>query len=195
VKVLFSDYGEIEMGKRKPIVISIAAVSGGGKTTIVNRLSKILKNSKPLFFDEYEFDGPDDICDWVKRGADYNEWNLTPLIRDLRILISDPLQSVDYILLDYPFAYKHSEMQEYIDFTIFIDTPLDIAMARRILRDFIESIDNVRNDLNIYLSRGRKAYLEMLNTIKPNSDLIIDGSLELDDIINRIYEKVIEINR
>lgn len=180
----------------KPLVIAIAAVSGGGKTTITTQLNKVLPNSKVLFFDDYEFDGPDDICDWVEQGADYNEWKLTPLINDLYSLLSDDIQSFEYILLDYPFAYIHSGMCKYIDFTIFIDTPLDIAMARRMLRDFKEtSIEHARKDLNIYLSRGRTAYLEMLNTIKPNCDLIIDGSLPINVIVNQIYERINEISK
>lgn len=61
------------------------------------------------------------------------------MINQLCFLLSDSLQSLDCILLDYPFAYIHSEMREDIDFTIFIDTPLDIAIGRRILRDFKET--------------------------------------------------------
>jgi uridine kinase len=179
----------ITMDIKKTIVIAIAAVSGGGKTTITTHLNKKLNNCKVLYFDDYEFDGPDDICDWVERGADYNEWKLTPLINDLSYLLSNSIKSLDYIILDYPFAYKHSKMREYIDLTIFIDTPLDIAMARRILRDFKEvSSDNIRKDLDIYLSRGRLGYLEALNSIKPNSNFIIDGSLSVDVIVNQVYE-------
>lgn len=43
-----------------PIVIAIAAVSGGGKTTISSNLKGKLQNSKTLFFDDYDFDAPDD---------------------------------------------------------------------------------------------------------------------------------------
>src|SRR5665647_1112942 len=113
------------MNTMKPLVIAIAAVSGGGKTTITKQLNKILPMSKALYFDDYEFDGPDDMCDWVERGADNNEWKLTPLINDLCSLLSNSSQSLDFILLDYPFAYMNFEMREYIDFTIFVDTPLD----------------------------------------------------------------------
>ena len=59
---------------KKPLVIAIAAVSGGGKTTITTQLNKILPRSKVLYFDDYDFDGLDDMCDWVERGADNNEW-------------------------------------------------------------------------------------------------------------------------
>jgi uridine kinase len=177
---------------QKPFVIAIAAVSGGGKTTITTCLNDKLMNTKALYFDNYEFDDePDDICEWVENGADLNEWNLAPLINDLRFLLSDHNPSPDYILLDYPFAYSHNEMSKFINFTIFIDTPLDIAMARRILRDFTEEpIENVRNDVKNYLSRGRFAYLEMLRTTKPNSDFIVDGSLTLDEIVDVITMEI-----
>lgn len=44
-----------------PFVIAISAVSGGGKTTITKLLNQELHNSKILLFDEYEFNGTDDI--------------------------------------------------------------------------------------------------------------------------------------
>lgn len=180
------------MPKQKPIIIAIAAVSGGGKTTITTELSKHLDNAKALFFDDYDFDNcPDDICEWVDSGADYNAWHLEPLIADIKLLLSEENQSLKYILLDYPFAYKNKEMGQFIDFTIFIDTPLDIAMARRISRDFThKTIEILRMDINNYLSRGRIAYLEMLNTIKPNSDFVIDGSLSTIAIVNKILKEL-----
>lgn len=181
------------MNIRKPIVIAISAVSGGGKTTVTNQLNKILPKSKSLFFDDYDFDGPNDICHWVERGGDYNEWVLTPLINDLCCLLSEDSRLLDWVLLDYPFAYIHNEVREYIDFAIFIDTPLDIAMARRLVRDFKEaSIKEVQVDLNNYLSRGRNAYLEMLNKIKPTCDVIIDGSIPVEDIVKQINKRILE---
>ncbi|OAB38362.1 hypothetical protein [Paenibacillus glacialis] len=178
--------------QQKPYVIAIAAVSGGGKTTVTKRLTATLSNSKALYFDDYEFDGePDDIREWVEKGSDHNVWNLSPLINQIQLLLSEHIPPLDYILLDYPFAYAHEEMSKLINFTIFIDTPLDMAMARRILRDFAEeSIENVRNDMENYLSRGRNAYLDMLRTTKPNSDFIVDGSLPLDTIVATITEEI-----
>jgi uridine kinase len=142
-----------------PYVIAIAAVSGGGKTTITKLLNQKLHNSKVLFFDDYDFNGPDDIVDWVDNVGDPNEWDLTPLIKDLEALLTEPL---DYIVLDFPFSYKHSELSNFIDFSIFIDTPLDIALARRVIRDFRDSsTDNILFDMKNYISRGRRAYLNI----------------------------------
>jgi uridine kinase len=176
--------------KKSPSVIAIAGVSGGGKTIIANRLSDRLPNSSVLFFDNYDFEGPNDMIGWVDRGSIYEEWNLSPLIIDLEGLLQD---NFDYIVLDYPFSYNHSQLRSYIDFTVFIDTPLDIAMARRILRDFHNSsTEIIMKEMDNYLLQGRRGYLEMLKTIKPNSELIVDGSQAVATLVEEIYHKTIK---
>ncbi|TDL78545.1 AAA family ATPase [Peribacillus frigoritolerans] len=173
----------------RPKVISIAAVSGGGKTTITKKLGHKLKNSKELFFDDYDFeDSPEDLIKWVKEGADYNLWNLEPMLSDINSLINSN-EAPSFILLDYPFSYKNARMQKFIDLSIYIDTPLDVAMARRLLRDYDETrITDIHNDLNFYLDYGRVAYLEMETNIKTNSDIILDGTLPSDKIVEQIVE-------
>lgn len=175
---------------KKPIVIAIAAVSGGGKTTVINELDKKFPHSKSLYFDDYEFEKcPDDFFEWIRHGADYNEWDLELLRTDIKSTLLH--QDIDYLFLDYPFAYQNKKIAPLIDYAIFIDTPLDIAMARRILRDMLdEPKDHLADDLNYYLTHGRIAYLEMLNTIKPNSDAIIDGSQSFEGIISQILEQL-----
>lgn len=82
-------------------------------------------------------------------------------------------------------------MRKFIDVTIFIDTPLDIAMARRILRDFKEgTIDEIHNDLKHYMIYARTAYLEAIYTVKPNSDIVLDGSLSVSEIMNQDIEEL-----
>ncbi|PEK23237.1 hypothetical protein COM04_19240 [Bacillus wiedmannii] len=179
-----------EVMNKNTKVISVAAVSGGGKTTVTESLTHKLMNSKALYFDSYNFDNcPADICKWIDDGANYDEWVLTPLIKDIQHLLQNSY--LDYIIVDYPFAYLNSEMRQFIDVTIFIDTPLDIAMARRILRDFKEdTMSEIQNDLKHYITYARKAYLEALHTVKPNSDIVLDGSLSVDEIINQILESL-----
>ncbi|MGL4453208.1 MAG: hypothetical protein ACRCTZ_18760 [Sarcina sp.] len=174
----------------KPLVIAIAAVSGGGKTTLVRTLENELDLSKALYFDEYDFDeAPTDFFEWVKSGSNYNEWNLYNLVNDIENLLGK--NNLEYILLDYPFAYKNDQIAQYIDYAIFIDTPLDIAMARRILRDKLnESPELLTDNLVSYVTRERIAYLEMVNTIKPNSDFIIDGTLSKDNIKNQVIKEL-----
>ena len=77
---------------------------------------------------------------------------------------------------------------------MFIDTPLDIAMARRIIRDFKNgSAEDIALDLDNYILRGRRGYLHMLNTIKPNSDLIVDGTLSKYEIASIIVQHIVRL--
>lgn len=167
-------------------IIAIAAVTAGGKTTIVNELKKQIPNTLSLHFDDYSFEGEvENFHDWVVNGADYNVWNLSPLKEDIdRIRLQE---NCDYLLLDYPFAYCHETLKEYIDCAIFIDTPLDIAMARRVLRDMKDaSADEIRKDMEIYLKFARVAYMQMLKDILPSSDYVIDGAKELEEKVGEI---------
>ncbi|MDQ0351938.1 uridine kinase [Alkalibacillus filiformis] len=174
---------------KKPFIISVAAVSGGGKTTITNQLLENLRESEALHFDDYDFEGaPNDFIKWVNDGANYDVWDLTPLVHDIQTVIET--EQFKYILLDYPFAYLNEQMKNYIDLAIFIDTPLDVALARRIIRDYGErTVSDVMSDLNFYLEYGRGAYVAM-EVVKENSDLIVDGTGSSEDVVNVILEKI-----
>ncbi|WP_375140494.1 hypothetical protein [Cohnella herbarum] len=178
---------------KKPTIISISSVSGGGKTTITNLLKEKLVSATALYFDDYDFEeSPNDICDWVDRGANYNEWNLSPFTRDVISLLEN--KDLKYVLLDYPFSYLNISMREYLDFTIYVDTPLDIAMARRLIRDFKDNPNDIQNDLEQYLIKARTAYLEMVRSVKPDSDFVIDGTLTTLEIVERIKGQLIMKN-
>ncbi len=161
-------------------IIAIAAVTAGGKTTLVNALKAHLPQAQSLHFDDYAFEGEiDDFHQWTLDGADYHVWNLQPLVDDiLRIRSSG---SCDYLILDYPFGRRHDALKGMIDCALFVDTPLDVALARRVLRDMRDaSGDEIRADLEGYLKYARIAYLQMVRDILPASDHVIDGTLSPD---------------
>lgn len=169
-------------------VVAIAAVTAGGKTTTVNALKRHLSNAQTLYFDDYIFEGEvDDFHQWVLNGADYNVWNLEPLEND--ILKIKQAGNCDYLILDYPFAYCNAQIRKYIDVAIFIDTPLDIALVRRILRDMGDaSGQEIRNDLMGYLKFARIAYIQMQKDILPSSDYVIDGAASINFIVEKILK-------
>ena len=172
-------------------IIAIAAVTAGGKTTAVNAVKEKLPRCTSLHFDDYSFEGEvDDFHQWVLDGTDYNVWNLSPLKADIENIISSG--EYDYLLLDYPFAYRNDLIRDYIDCAVFIDTPLDIAMARRILRDMNNaSADEIREEMNIYLKDARIAYVQMLKDIKPSSDYVVDGTQNLKTITEELLDIIV----
>ena len=102
-----------------------------------------------------------------------------------------PAECPAFILLDYPFAYVHNGLKSHIDYAIFIDTPLDVAMARRMLRDYREPASlNLASEIIGYPEGGRRAYLEMLRVVLPSSDCSIDGAWSVNALNEQILERV-----
>lgn len=171
-------------------VIAIAAVTAGGKTTVVNELKRRLPNAQTLHFDDYTFEGEvEDYHRWVSDGADYRVWELKPFMDD--ILSIKNSGNCDFLILDYPFAYCHPLIKPFIGLAVFVDTPLDIALARRVLRDMENaSGQEIRSDLDMYLKYARIAYLQMQKDILPSSDYVVDGTLEPEDIVDQIMKLI-----
>ncbi len=173
----------------RPFVISISANAGGGKTTITRELCNQLNNAKALYFDNYEYvKQPENICEWIENGSDPSEWDLSLLVGEIKNIIKS--ENVDFIILDYPFGRQNYPVKDFIDMTVFIETPLDISLARRIIRDYKEStVDAIMSDLSFYLTRSRRCFVEHNENMKL-SDLIVDGSLSVDKIANIIMNNI-----
>jgi uridine kinase len=122
----------------KPYVIAVNAVSGGGKTTL-GRLLRDTLSAELFCFDDFDDTNihPVDMFDWWKRGADLREFDCPEMFDT----VSRVLQRGDtmHVILDYPFGRDHPRFERVIDLSVFIDTPLDIALARRVLRDYADT--------------------------------------------------------
>ncbi len=171
-------------------IVAIAAVTAGGKTTVVNELVKQLPNAQALHFDDYTFEGEvDNFYQWALNGADYQVWDLSPLKEDiLRIQESG---NCEWLILDYPFAYCHNDIAPFIDTAFFIDTPLDVALARRMIRDMTDaSADDICQSMEHYLRYERVAYTTMLDNILPSSNHVVDGMKSVDTIVAEIINRI-----
>ncbi len=198
------------MQKSDIFVVGISSPSGGGKTTVAWRVSELLPDAVTITFEDYDFDTihPESIRQWLEKGADCNSWKTPKLTDDLRKLkagqaIVSPVdgQAIvprGHVIFDAPLGYAHAETAGFIDFMVFIDTPLDVAMAGRLLRDLpsastngsINADESLKAQLTAYLDYGRRAYLEMDVQIKPRCDLVLNGCQPLDDLASQIVEAV-----
>lgn len=190
---------------KKPFVISISGISGSGKTAVTNALKARLANAAVISFDDYgdRVYLDRDINDWSEDSSD-DEWHTETVAIDVEKLLNEPL---DYIILDYPFGYKNRLVGQYINLAVFIDAPLDVALARRIIRDYTSrdkntnvadveevSLAGLDKELRFYLARSRSTYARMPEMQKPASDLIIDGTKTPEEITGDIIDYMKELS-
>ena len=182
----------------RPYVIAVNAVSGGGKTT----LARLLASSLPatLFsFDDFDNTNvhPEDLYEWSIRGANLLEFD-SPGMREA-VLLALKDERIRYIVLDYPFGRDHPQFREIIDLSVFIDTPLDIAMARRILRDYTIDSESpaemklklLRNEMAHYIEKARHPYMDGYR-LRATCDLILNGCESPEHWSTQILDRVLK---
>ena len=194
----------------KVTVIGISAVSGGGKTAVTQRLAEVLCNAVAIHFDDYDDTNvhPDDLKRWSAEGADYDAYRTPVFTSHLEALkaggsIRYPIGGATlgparYVAADAPMGRAHWDSGRFIDLMIFVETPLDIAMARRILRDVemaaqstaTEALEHVKGGLSGYEARARLIYEHFQDRMRAGADLIVDGTLGIDHIVDRICSEI-----
>ncbi|MCB0121915.1 MAG: hypothetical protein KDE58_06700 [Caldilineaceae bacterium] len=170
----------------KPYVITINAISGGGKTALASLVAESLPQSQLFCFDDFDETNcyPDDFYAWYQRGADPLEIDCPGMGDAVTQAIAQGTSR--YLVLDCPLARDHPRFATIIDLAVFIDTPLDVALARRILRDYTTVFDvnaavqmeMLRDSLLHYLRKARYPYLEAAKR-KATCDLVLDGWQDL----------------
>ena len=184
-----------QIQKNLPVVVGVSAVSGGGKTRVANELVRLLPNTCAVYFDEFDdtTEHPPDLLAWMNEGGDYNAWKAPVLAEHLLKLrsgdVTDPdrSQPVKYIIFDAPLGRAHEATGKHIDHMVFLDTPLDVAMARRIVRDGWS--DSTERQLHGYLDWTRKLYEWHIKQVSATSDLILDGTLHPEILAERVINK------
>jgi uridine kinase len=111
--------------------IAVSGSSGSGKSSLVKELSNILPDSVTLFFDEYRPDYDKLTADLatLKKGHS--------ITHPLTATVVEPAR---FIILEEPYGRTRSGMSSLVDFLIFIETPLEICLARVLLRAINDSL-------------------------------------------------------
>jgi uridine kinase len=196
-------------------VIAVAAPVGGGKSTLVKALASRLEGAAAIHFDHYEriTEQPiEEIRRWMQDGADVDEMVIPRLADDLQALklggsVVDPqtgkaITARKYVLFETQFGRQHAATGRHIDFLVWVDTPLDVALARKI-RQFAGELD-VRNQeefcafapwLRTYLDNYIAVVGALLriqrDTVGEHADLVVDGELDADALLAQVTEEIL----
>lgn len=180
------------LNQNHPFVIGISGISGAGKSTLIMYLSKIL-DATTLFWDDFDeiSQGPKDYVKWYEFSRNYDDWVYVDLVETLENLkagriVTCPatkkeLRPTKFVLFDAPLGFSHKATAKYIDFLVYLDTPLDIALARRLLRDYQtpHNPEKILEELEHYLLSSRPLFI--LTPEERVCDLTIDGTLTINE--------------
>lgn len=154
-----------------------------------------------------------------------DEWKTPHFSRDLAALrrgesvVSPqdgaPVHPSEYIVIEEPMGRARAEMAPHVDFVAIIDTPLEIALARRFFRgaDQVRSqfdpesvekaskeevaegarqiISSLSEYLHNYLDDGfREVYTAVQEQAKATCDLVLDGCLPADELAKQLVAAV-----
>jgi uridine kinase len=173
----------------KATVVSVAAPPGGGKTTLARTLSAKLSDAPIVHYDDYEKltqRGPAEIEAWLDRGARLDEIPIPGFAEKIAALA---VSGTRFVIVDAPVGRAHAPTAALIDFLIFIDTPLDVALARVIrgqaslatraaepgaVRNFAGWLEGY---LDNYVRFMRRSYEMQRAAVMPQADLVLDGML------------------
>jgi uridine kinase len=198
-------------------VIAVAGPIGGGKTSLVKALAHALNNAAILFYDNYEQSSKgsvDEMIRWMRDGADISNLDITRLVADLSKLkcgqtVTDPLTLAEiapakFIILEMPLGREHKSAAPYIDLLIWIDTPPDIALARKV-KEFTGHFLTQRRGvddrdfvawLHQYLENYLRAIGDLLQIQKErvgrHADIILDGRRDFETMVGQAVREILK---
>ena len=197
--------------------IAVCGTAGAGKSTLVGALEKALPDATAIHIDSYQRISEQPvrkIVEWMERGADFDEFSI-PLIGEhlaqLRrgVAVRDPrsgreLRPAKYILFETHFGRAHRDSGRHVDLLLWIDTPLDVALARNVL-DLIaplierhkldvpwENIAALQRYLAGYLADVRRLRLAQRELICAEADVILDGAAPFEELLARARAAILE---
>lgn len=166
-------------------VVVVSGLMAGGKTTLINALHQVLPSSTVLSFDDYDIDQLPSAppIDEPLMG-NVSRYDISALVQDVQRL--NGKQAV--ILLDFPFGNRHPDLEKLVDLTIYNQVPLDIVLARTIIRDYAHDYQGAVEWARIYLDHARSIYQTNEQFVMSKADLVLDGTTTLAERVTEIIQ-------
>lgn len=192
------------------IVIAILGASGSGKSHLVSAMtSEVLGASiAALRLDDYyrdlthlsveerdaiNFDHPDAIeferlvHDLASlRSGEEIQTPVYDFSQHTRSKLSRSVPPADIILLEGVLAMSDPATRELVDYTIFVHTPLELCLARRIERDASQRGRSEASVRDFWETRAEPMFAQFVAPWCSEADLVIGGSQTIGDELSRV---------
>jgi len=204
----------------KVFIIGIAGGSGSGKTRLAKNVLKEINNKQVqaitvdsyykdlshLTFDERaknNFDHPDaidfDLLYHDLKDIMDNKTIATPLY-DYKTHTrekekSNKIENVKVIILEGILALYNSDIRNLMSMKIFVDTPSDVRLLRRIKRDVNKRARSIESVTEQYNNTVKPMFLKFVKPTKDYADLIVPNGgknkISIDAIVTNIKKHYI----
>ncbi len=203
---------------RRPYLIGVAGGSNSGKTTIATRLAELIGSDQLslIKLDSYYVERSDEPLE-VRAAANYDhpdafDWDLlNDHLAALTAGASVEIPVYDYAIHDrsdrcdivHPspvvvvegiLVLWEPRLRERFDLKIFVDTPADLRIIRRLRRDVAERGRTPESILDQYLTTVRPSHERFIEPSKRYADVIVpEGGLNrpaLEVLLARVRELV-----
>lgn len=203
--------------KNKTIIIGIAGASASGKSLLSNTIVDELGSNQVVVISEDSY--YKDLSHLpMEERAKVNFDHPNSLDHDLlkkhltELQASQTIQQPIYdhanharkrdtvavgqhriIVLEGILLFTDAELREQMDIRIFMDTPLDICLLRRLKRDILERGRTIEAVIDQYEKTVRPMYLQFIEPSKRYADLIVPRGGENRIAIEMIQAKMREL--
>ena len=147
---------------------------------------------------------PAELAGWIAAGADFNELRAPGLLAALQALkrgeaVTNPVTGAsilpgDHVVLEMPLGREFAETAHLIDIVIWVDTPLDVALARNIRSLAADAAEDRQGDprefprwLEAYLYQYEEQIRAILQLqrrrVAGKADIVLDGMWIQQDLI------------
>ena len=180
-------------------IIAVTGGSGCGKTLFTNLLvERLQKKTAVLPLDCYYKDRPDQIpndkYDFDSpKALDCDLYNQHINLLNTGKSVQMPHFGYDtgkresgfteicpeeYLILEGMHVLLFTKIRKLISFSFFMESPLDVAVCRRCIRDMQEYDVTAEYSLNQFLKFVRPAYFEYILPAKKHSDLVVENKFQ-----------------
>ncbi|MGD8781638.1 MAG: uridine kinase [Ignavibacteria bacterium] len=205
------------MKANKPYLVGVAGGSGSGKTFFVDRLKERIDNDLLIIIpldDYYKDSSHKPFEEREKQNYDHPDAfdkkllveQLTSIKNRQSILkpkydfkthtrFPDKIDKIDshpVVILEGILSFAFEEVRQLLDLKIFINTPNDIRIIRRIARDTKERGRSLDSVIEQYKNSVRPMHLAYVEPTKEFADIIISGERYSPEVVEMVAKQCLK---